>query len=87
MADLYFQKKYSLKTYKPLRYDDIHFPKTSKFFVYELDGAYLFTFVDNENKNYLYIGVHESWLSTLWNEMSWSEKLYIRLKTKIRIRE
>ena len=42
---------------------------------------------DNENKNYLYIGVHESWLSTLWNEMSWSEKLYIRLKTKIRIGE
>ena len=49
----YSKKKYSLKTYKPLRYDDIHFPKTSKFFVYELDGAYLFTFVDNENKNYI----------------------------------
>lgn len=42
---------------------------------------------DNKNENYLYLGVHESWMFTLWNEMSWSEKLYIRLKTKIRIGE
>ena len=38
---------------------------------------------DNKNGNNLYLGVHESWLSTLWNEMSWNEKLYIKLKTKI----
>lgn len=38
---------------------------------------------DNKNENNLYLGVHESWLSVLWNEMSWNEKLYIKLKTSI----
>ena len=58
-----------------------------RYFIESLSSSERKELKDNENKNYLYIGVHESWLSTLWNEMSWSEKLYIRLKTKIRIGE
>lgn len=44
--------KYKIKTYEPIKLEKLEINQYSKFKVYELNGGYLFTVVDNEEKNF-----------------------------------
>lgn len=49
----YGKEKIELKKYKPTKLDNMNFITTSKYYVYELNDAYLFSIVDNEKKNFI----------------------------------